>query len=218
MRELAEGFSGCPATAPSPYDIPMIRRRIALLSIPALAGCGGREPPGPPLPAIAYRHLTPLALNVATVAVAPDPPWTGDDPTIPASPRPADAVRIMGRDRLTAVGTAGEARFAITRASLRRAGGLACLVGCRLEIYGAENDRLAFIEAEARASATGTEAERSDAPDRLLRRAMADLNVEFEFQMRRNLRAWLVLVPPGSVGAVPAPAPGSIAREDLPRS
>jgi len=172
-----------------------------------------------PLAPIGYRHLTPLPLNVADIAIAPtDPPAAAGDLGLTLQPRPSDAVRIMGRDRLTAVGTVGGARFAVTRATLFRGSGLSCAVGCRLEILGADSARLGFIEAEARAAATGTEAGRADAAARLLRRAMDDLNVEFEFQLRRNLRAWLVVVAPGTVGTVPAPPPGSIAREELPRS
>lgn len=194
-------------------------RRAALLLPLLAAGCAGSDPPPAPLAPIAYRYLTPLPLNVADIAIAPaDPPGTPGDLGATLQPRPAEAVRIMGRDRLTAVGTVGSGRFAVTRATLLRGSGLSCAVGCRLEILGADDGRLGFIEAEARATATGTEASRADAAARLLRRAMDDLNVEFEFQLRRNLRAWLVVVPPGTVGAVPAPPPGSIAREELPRS
>jgi len=192
---------------------------VALLLPFVAAGCGGSEPPPVPLAPIAYRYLTPLPLNVADIVIAPsDPPGGAGDLGATLEPRPAEAVRTMGRDRLTAVGTVGGARFAVTRASLLRGTGISCVVGCRLEILGADGGRLGFVEAEARATATGTEASRADAPARLLRRALDDLNVEFEFQLRRNLRAWLVVVPPGTVGAVPAPPPGSIAREELPRS
>jgi len=204
----------------SPTDQPSGTSRRAALLLPLLAaGCAGSDPPPSPLAPIGYRHLTALPLNVADIAIAPnDPPVAPGDLGATLQPRPAEAVRIMGRDRLAAVGTTGSARFAVTRAMLVRGGALSCVVGCRLDIVGADGGRLGFIEAEARAAATGTEASRTDATDRLLRRAMDDLNVEFEFQLRRSLRAWLVAVPPGTVGTVPAPPAGSIAREELPRS
>lgn len=191
--------------------------RRALLLASGLAGCGGREPPPPPLRPIGYRYLTPLPLAVASIetrvtAPAPAP----SDPAARLDPGPAEAVLIMGRDRLLAVGGAPVGVFTATRGSLTRLGsGLVCSVGCRLEIIAGE--RLGAIEAEARATATGSEAARPAAAEQLLRRAMDDLNVEFEYQLRRTLRTWLVEVAPGSTG-VPAPAPGGVAREDLPRS
>ena len=72
------------------------------------------------------------------------------------------------------------------------------------------------MEAEARRSVSGPEASRPRAPDALLRRAMDDLNVEFEFQLRRNLRDWISAMVPGPDGGMAAPGPAGVAREDLP--
>jgi hypothetical protein len=209
--------------------MPTPHRRRAMLLLPlAATACAAREEAAPPLlppGPIGYRYLTPLPLNVALIEIGegdpPQPPPPGDlGATL--SPRPAEAVRIMARDRLSAVGTTGRAVFGVTRAELTRAPGgavaLACALGCRLEILSAEGGRLGFVEAEARAAVSGAEATRAGAADRLLRRTMDGLNVEFEFQTRRNLRDWLVAVAPGTRGAVPAPPPGGVTREDLPRS
>ena len=195
------------------------RRGLLLLTGAAAAACASPAPPEPPLAPISYTYLTPLPLNVAALRIeATDPPAPPGDIGALLVPTPAEAVRIMARDRLSAVGTTGEAVFAVTRASLVRSGdALACQLACRLDVTGAEGAG-GFIEAVARASASGAEAGRPQAADRLLRRAMDELNVEFEYQIRRNLRPWLVSVPPGAGGALPAPPPGEVAREDLPRS
>ena len=191
-----------------------------------LAGCASEPPaPEPPLAPLAYGYLTPLPLRVASLEIsATDPPATPGDLGATLSPTPAEAVRIMARDRLSTAGATGHAVFTVTRASLARGpgGALNCVLGCRLEVAGAEGGgpgNEGFVEAEARAGASGAEAERPQAAARLLRRTMDGLNVEFEYQVRRNLRDVLVNVaPPGQGGAaLPAPEPGEIAREDLPK-
>lgn len=201
----------------------MPTRRSALM-LPLLAGACARPSPEPaPLPAapgpIGYRHLIRLPLNVAAIEVLPAPPEAGAAETTPS---PAEAVRVMVEDRLVAVGTAGRAVFAVTAAGLQRGQGrLACLLACRLEILAETGERLGFVEAQAQRVLTGAEAARPRAADALLRRTMDDLNVEFEYQIRRNLRDWLVATaPPGDDeggGGIPAPAPAEVGREELPR-
>jgi hypothetical protein len=50
---------------------------------------------------------------------------------------------------------------------------------------------------------------RARAADQIVRQAMDDLNVEFEFQVRRNLRDWIMT---GEPGAAP---PAAIQQESL---
>jgi hypothetical protein len=194
--------------------------RRGLLLLPAgLAACSS-TPPEPPLRPIGYDYLLPLPLQVASLQIEPGgpPPPPGDIGASLPTP-PAEAVRIMARDRLSAVGTAGgTATFRVTQASLVRQGsGFTCQLACRLEVEtGTEEGGRGFAEASARAVVGGAEAGRPQAADRLLRRAMDGLNVEFEYQVKRNLRRWLVTVAPGSRGALPAPPAGEVAREDLP--
>lgn len=197
----------------------MPTRRAALLLPLAAAACGTPEPAFVPPGPMRFGHLTPLTLNVAAIEVAEGgpPPQTGDVGAR-LSPSPAEAVRIMGRDRLVAVGTTGQGRFAVTHAALVQGrDSLTCLVGCRLEILSAEGQRLAFVEAQSRRAVSGTDAGRPRAAEALLRQAMDDLNVEFEFQLRRALRDWLVRVTPGPDGTLPAAPPAGVTREDLPR-
>jgi hypothetical protein len=195
-------------------------RRRALLVLPLLAGCGGGDdakpvsgtlPPGP----IDYRYLTPLPLNVAAIEMAPAvPPTQAGDIGGRLAPTPAEAVRTMGRDRLVAAGTTGQATFTVAQATLLQASGsLQCLVGCRLDVFDAEGERRGFVEAQARRNRTGSEANRAGMPGIVLREAMDELNVEFEFQVRRAVKDWLVQAAP-SEGVVPAP----VEKEELPRS
>lgn len=214
---------------------PMPQRRTLLVALPALlAGCaggGGAEPePLPPL-VRGYRHLTPIRLNVATVEI-PEPPATAVRVDLPAPLRPDAEMRRMAEERLVPMGTAGQARFLIQTAEFRRestggGGGLfggspgvrfAVRMQARLEIVSGEGQRVGFVEAQATRQRTlpggQSEAARNSAAEEVVRQAMEELNVEFEFQIRRALRAWLV------EGAAPPPvgAPGGIEREELPRS
>lgn len=195
-------------------------RRAALLLPLALLACARRDPeialPGRP---IGFDHLLPLRLNLAELVLAEtDPPAApGDLGGLLALP-PAAAIRQMARDRLFAVGTIGQARFTVTEALLRRdVAGVSCALACRLEILDAAGGGLGFVEASARASMTlpssPAPATLQRAGEAVLRQALGRLNVEFEFQIRRNLRDWLV---DGSLAPAPGDAPGEVVREALP--
>jgi len=201
--------------------MPMRRSLLVLPLLPALAGCSSDDeppvalPPGP----MGFKHLTPLPLNVASIEISQAAPVAmAGDIGGRLSPTPAEAVRIMGRDRLFAVGTSGQASFGVTQASLVRGGNsLTCLVGCRLDIIGADNARLGFVEAQSLRAKGGRDAARPGADAALLRDAMDDLNVEFEFQLRRALKDWLVKVTPGAEGEAASPD-GGVTAEELPRT
>jgi hypothetical protein len=198
----------------------MPTRRTALLLPLAFAACSTPEPAYVPPGPMRFNHLTPLPLNVASIEVVPGgpPPQLGD---IGArlSPSPTEAVRIMGQDRLLAVGTTGEARFTVSQAAMIQGrDSLTCLVACRLEILSAEGERLGFVEAQSRRAVSGTDANRPRAAEALLRNAMDDLNVEFEFQLRRALKDWLVKATPGAEGTIPAPPPAGVTVEELPKT
>lgn len=205
----------------------MIGRR-ALLALPAgLAACAAPVIPRVEGPPIGYRHLTPLRLDVATIAIEEEVAFAGpNDLGRELRPSAAEAVRTMGQDRLFAFGTQNSARFVVTRAQILREPGppaqglfaapterLDLRLTCRLEIRNPTGLRLGFAEA----SATRMQTLESDPMGRMavaetmLRQAMFDLNTEFEFQLRRALRAYLV---EGERAAPPAP----VAREELPRT
>ncbi len=206
-------------------------RRGLLAGFPALlAACAGRREPEPLPPLVTgYRHLTPIRLNVAEIEVAdPAPGAVRVDQPVPLRPE-REAVQ-MGQDRLVAMGTEGRARFVPQLAEFRRerlagSGGLfsgepgerlTCRLNVRLEILSPDGSRVGFVEAEARGQRTvpdgSTPAIRRRSAEEVVRQAMEELNVEFEFQARRALRAWLL-----EGVAPPPPEPGAVEREDLPR-
>ena len=194
------------------------RRSFLLLPLLA-AACGDRlEPvPLPPGP-LSYKYLAPLPLNVANIDISEEAPApVPGDVGARISPSAAEAVRIMGRDRLLAVGSTGQARFAVSQAQvIQQEGQLTCLLGCRLEVLSGLGSRLGFAEAAVTRSVSGPEARRPQAPEALLRRAMDDLNVEFEFQIRRALKDWISPMTPNADGGMAAPGPAPIGVENLP--
>ena len=204
-----------------PPAMPTRRRALRLAALLPLAACAGREEPAPLPPLVSgYRHLTPIRLNVAAVE-ALEPAPGAVRVTEPSPIRPEAEMRRMAEDRLVAMGTEGTARFTVSNATLVREPGerLTCRLLCRLEILSAEGRPAAFVEAEARRTRTVSDRAalnaRLRATEELVRGAMEELNVEFEFQIRRTLRAWLVegTTPPAAAPATDEP----IQREDLPR-
>jgi hypothetical protein len=198
-----------------------------------LAACGGTPEPAalPPL-VTGYRHLTPLRLNVQDIEVAEPAPGVVQLSSPPPALRPDVEMRRMADERLVPVGTEGQGRFIISQARFTRerlSGGgglgslfagepgerLTCNLVCRLEILSPEGRRVAFVEAEARRSRTlpdgATPGARARAAEDVVRDAMEQLNVEFEFQVRRTLRGWLQ----EAVTTPAAPAPEAVEREDL---
>lgn len=192
-------------------------RRAALGALLAAACTRPEEPPPPPAGPPSYSHLTPLRLSVGRIEIQPATDAAATRTMPPAPLVPADVMRIMAEERLSAAGGPGLARFRVQIATLTResssAGGvftaaterLSCTMRCRLEIRGEDGSPAGFAEAEVRRGAVrpaGSQAERARAAEELVRAAGADLNVEFEYQLRRNLRA--MLAPAGPPAAAPA--------------
>ena len=183
-------------------------KRRALLAALAMAGCGGENKERvftPPR----FDYLTPLRLNVATVDIG-DPPAPGPlDASNPAPPGPA--LRQMGQDRLAAGGSGGRAVFTITDARIVRGGSaLNGTMGVRLDIFPAEGQRSASAEARVSRQTTGIDRDRLRPALYDMTRAMLDdMNVEFEFQLRRSLKDWLQ-------DTAPAPPPPRVEQQDLP--
>ena len=183
--------------------------RRALLLLPLLAaGCADDAPLMRVFTPLRYDYLTPLRLNVAALDVAPAPPTPGDA----QSPAPlGEVMRRMGTDRLAASGTTGRAVFTVDEASVVRTGGtLAGRATVRLEVFGADGARGGFASAsvQRRVAGIGRGAALQAALYDLSRQMGDDMNVEFEFQVRRTLRDFLQVS-----GAAPPPAP--VERQDL---
>jgi hypothetical protein len=197
----------------------MLPRRPLLL-LPALAACAGpaEVPLNPALPR--FDFLTPLRFDAREVEHVPAPPGEASRTDAPAPLSPAALAAQMGRERVFAAGTEGTARFIVERAVLTRsrtgdaglfAAGterLTCEIAVRLELVDASGSRQGFARAEVRRFASGA-AGSAGLAERTVRQALDDLNVEFEFQIRRSLRDRLVAT---------TTEPGSLEREELPRS
>jgi hypothetical protein len=174
-----------------PSRTPLSRRSSLLLPF-LLAACGGRSQRL--YPPLHYGHLTPLRLNVAAIQieqryvpsrVAPDVSQLDPMP-------PVQALRNMAADRVQAFGSSGQAVFVIQEASLiRQRDTILGSFAIELDIYTSANTRAGFAEARVSRSYTG---DLDDLPSTLydMTKDMMDtMNVEFEFQVRRSLRAWL---------------------------
>jgi hypothetical protein len=189
-----------------------LTRRASLLLPLILAGCGGEERTD--FPALRYTYLPPFRLNVANIeidqrfvpsGIRPDVSHLDPEP-------PVDALRQMAQDRLVAVGTVNTAVFAITNASLTKVGEVITgQMTVELSIVGPDGGRLGFARAEVSRQRTGgTDDLRATLYD--FTKAMMDsMNVEFQYQLQRNLPDWLMtasaVLPP--VQAQPLPmAPG----------
>ena len=206
----------------------MTPRRTVLILPLALGACAGTPPPQADGPPIGYTHLTQIRLDVATIVIEDRMPTPGPaDVGRSLQPSAAEAVRIMGRDRLAAFGSENRARFGVTRAQILRTRNpagtglfasdpgeqLNCQLTARLDILDANDRRLGFAEASAERTRNveSTAAGRRLGAESLLRQTMFDLNTEFEFQIRRALRPYLV---EGNQAAPPQP----VGREELPRT
>ena len=191
-----------------------MRMLVAVGLAALLAGCAD-EPA--PVPAVAevpldFDYLTKLRLNVASVAIdeANPPAGPGEHVEGLAPLPPAEALRTMARERVLPGGATGQARVVVEDASITRTdermdGSMAI----RLDVATSDGTRSGFAEARvARSRTIGNEDARSVA-NRLERQMMADMNVEFEYQVRKSLGDYLQL----TAGTAPVGVP--VQSQDL---
>ena len=185
--------------------------RLALALVPALflASCG-HEASSPNYPLLRYNYLTPLHLNVASVEIADS--WVPEDSSDVArlSPEPPeDALKQMAHDRLIASGSSGRAVFKVEDASIRREGGwLYGHLAVQISITGSGSQPSGFADAAVARNVAVPE----DGGDAAMRQTLYDMtkammdnmNVEFEYQVRKSLHEWLQDTSPPSA-AVPPP-------------
>ena len=191
----------------------MIARRSVLL-LPMFAAACASETVVRSYPMPSYGYLTPIRLNVASIEIsdrtAPVPP----DSIEALSPlRPVDALKQMATDRISAAGTLGRAVFVIDQALLRRvSGGVEGMMAVHLDVFaGASPDRAGFAEARVARRRTSTDTGedlRGELYDFVVK-MMDDMNIEFEYQVKRSLRDWL------QVTAGVAPPPPPVQTQDL---
>jgi hypothetical protein len=191
-----------------------LTRRFALLLPLALAACGGgNEEAFEPL---RFNYLPPIQLNVASIAieqrfvpsgVAPD--VSGQDPAPPIA-----ALRAMAADRLQAFGTANRAVFAVLDATMTREGDVVRgTFAVSLTIQGDDGAQLGFAEARVESRHSGRIDDLRSVLYDMTKSMMNDMNVEFEYQIHRNLKAWLTnaVAPDTPVQQAPLDGSGSAA-------
>ena len=172
----------------------MLTRRSSLLLPMLLAACGGK-PTKREFPPLHYSYLAPLALNVAAIQVEQRYVPSGAPPDVSQyDPMPPVlALRNMVEDRLQALGSAGQAVFVIQNASLiQREDTIIGNFAVELNVFAAPGARAGYAQASVSATISG---HLDDLPGRLydMTKDMMDrMNVEFEYQVRRSLRRWLL--------------------------
>ncbi len=209
------------------FAVPPLLAILPLLTfLLVLAGCAGSPPRS--YPPLRYGYLTPLPLNVASISVESHFVPAGPDDLNGLDPAPlVPTLEAMAQDRLHAVGSAGRAVFVIKDASLERTGdGIQGTMDVELDVYGGGGTRAAFAEARVSRVRTGDIGDMPSALYDLTSQLMDAMNIEFEYQVRRSLKDWLVapgasqapvqqqvLPPPPGVtqapSATPLAAPGT---------
>jgi hypothetical protein len=167
-------------------------RRLALLLPLAFAACsGGPEPVFEPL---RYNYLPAIQLNVASIeiqerfipaGVAPDVSY--QDPVPPIA-----ALKAMANDRLQAFGTTNKAIFTILDAPLTRENDTVVgSMAVSLTILDDAGTSLGFAEARVQSRHSGRISDIRPVLYDMTKSMMNDMNIEFEYQIRRNLKDWL---------------------------
>lgn len=169
------------------------------LALPlALCGCGGADVPPPEIYApLHYEYLPKLRLNVGTIEVTDQSHPLGAQDIASTSPVvPARALAQMAHDRLFASALAGTAHFVIDQASIVRQpdGSLSGDLAVHLDILTPGGTRGGYMAAQVVSQhipGSDPENEQNVLYD-LTKKMMSEMNVEFEFQLRKNLSSWLV--------------------------
>jgi hypothetical protein len=200
-----------------------LTRRFALLLPLALAACGGDDEQV--FEPLRYNYLPPIQMNVASVAIQQQfipaglpPDVTNQDP-VP----PLQALTAMANDRLQAFGTANRAVFAILDASMAREDDVVTgSFAVSLTILDDSGAQLGFAEARVQSRHTGQIDNIRGVLYDMTKAMMSDMNVEFEYQIRKNLKAWLTsdVAPPTPVEQTPlgGTAPGQAPPDQGPSS
>jgi hypothetical protein len=189
-----------------------LNRRFVLLLPLALAACGGGDDDDLVFAPLRYNDLPPIQVKVATIAIEQRFMPSGVPPDVsnldPAPP--TEALKAMANDRLQAFGTANKAVFAVLDASMTRdddeiTGSLAV----SLTILDDNGTQMGFAEAHVHSRHTGhTHGIRPVLYD-MTKTMMNDMNIEFEYQIRHNLKAWLTDAAAPGTPVEQAPLDGS---------
>ena len=200
----------------------MIARRSILLLPLLIAACDDDEAAPRSFPMPSYSYLTPIRLNVASIEIDDRSPSGGDASLNQISPlRPADGLKEMANDRLVAAGSAGRAVFVIDAATLQRVpGGIEGTLAVHLDVFAGDGgDRAGYAEARVarRRTSNNTDEDSRAVLYDFTTQMLNDMNVEFEFQVKRSLKDWLQATagtapPPPPIESQPLPPPAVAAR------
>jgi hypothetical protein len=189
-----------------------LSRRFVLLLPLALAMCGEEEEPV--FAPLRYNYLPPIQLNVASIDVQQRFIPSGVDPDVsrrdPAPP--VETLKAMANDRLQAFGTANKAVFAVLDASLTRDDDVVTgSFAVSLTILDDGGAQLGFAEARVESHHTGRIGNIRVVLYDMTKAMMSDMNVEFEYQIRKNLKTWLTsdTAPPTPVEQTPLDQPAA---------
>lgn len=179
------------------------------------AACATRDDPPASYPKVSYDYLTKLRLNVASVDIDDSlPPGRAPGDLSNRAPTPpVEALRQMAQDRLVAGGASGHAVFVIDSASIVQVRNhYDGQMTVHLDVTSGDGSSSGYAEARV-ARSVGFEQDTPNATraslNALVTQMMTDMNVEFEYQVRRSLRSYLQVKP----STAPPPAP--IQTEDL---
>jgi hypothetical protein len=200
-----------------------MRRLAALGLVLGVAACGGPPPPPVVYKPLDYSYLPPITLRVTTVNVSndyvPDPgaaTLLGQDPEPPAT-----ALQEVATQRLIGNGMPGTANFTIETASIEQVGGnLVGTLTARLDVQSADGRRNGFTEASVSHSQTAPDSDASPADWQaalygMTKQLMDSMNVQLQYQIQRNLGAWVMYAPNAAAAPVGAGS-GAIQAAPLP--
>lgn len=189
----------------------------SLAGLLGLAGCGGgSDAPAASFKPPTYAYLTKLRLNVGDIRIEDQvpPPGTssaaggGGSDLAGSAPFPPDqAMRQMAQDRLVAAGNSGTAVFTIDQAAItgQPGGALDGTLAAHIDIIGAKGGHNGYAEAHvSRQFVPGSDTDNDGVKGQLYtltNQMMSDMNVEFEYQLRRTLGDWLLDASGAPVGA-----------------
>jgi len=188
----------------------MIARRLVLALPLAYAACGPSEPAY--YEPLSWEYLPPIPLNVATIEVEQRffPSGRPPDVTGEAPVKPVEALRTMISDRLRSFGTREKAVVVIQDASLtRRDSTIAANMSVLLTIYREGGERAGYVEARVSRREEGGRGSLRHNLYQVVKSMMDQMNVELEFQIRRNLKEYVTepTAPGTAVQQAPLEAP-----------
>lgn len=179
-----------------------LTRRASLLLPFLLAACGGGGERTTFAP-LHYEYLPAIPLNVAAIDIELRflPVRTGDvsasDPV-----NPVEALRGLAADRLKPVSNKGRAVFSIRDASLTMRGDqINGAMEVTLEVLTDDGQHAGYAQARVRRVHTGRIENLRGTLYDMTSGMLDDMNVELEFQIRRNLKEWIST----EVNAAPTP-------------